>query len=81
MADPTDNTEPIDPLTIGELISLAEAGKYCGLSKHSLLTYARNGRLRAKKIGSQWVTTQAAVDEYMSSRDIKSIPHRFRNGP
>jgi excisionase family DNA binding protein len=75
--DETNYSQP-DPLTIGELISLQEAAAYCGLSKHSLLTYARNGRLRAKKIGSQWTTTRTAVDEYMRSRDLESIPKKHR---
>ena len=74
-----DNQAPIDPLKIGELISLAEAAEYCGLSKHSLLVYIRNQRLIAKKIGSQWVTTRAAIDEYLTSRDFESIPKKYRN--
>jgi excisionase family DNA binding protein len=74
----TPRDEELDPLAVGELISLQEAAVYCRLSKHSLLTYARNGRLKAKKIGSQWVTTKAAVDEYMLSRDIDSIPKKYR---
>jgi len=48
------------------------------LSKHSLLTYARNGRLKAKKIGSQWTTTRAAIDEYMQSRHFDNIPKKYR---
>ena len=74
-----DNTEPVDPLTIGELISLAEAAEYSGLSRHSLSTYIRNKRLKARKLGNLWVTTKAAVDEYLASRDIESIPHKRRN--
>jgi excisionase family DNA binding protein len=77
MADNNDN-EPVDPLSVGELISLAEAAEYAGLTKGSLLIYARNGRLRAKKLGSQWVTTRAAVDTYLSSRELESIPKRYR---
>ncbi len=75
--DDTNIPQP-DPLTIGELISLQDAAEYAGLSKHSLLTYARHGRLRAKKIGSQWTTTRAAIDEYLQSRDLDSIPRKYR---
>jgi excisionase family DNA binding protein len=76
--DETNQPPEHDPLTTGELISLQEAAKYAGLSKHSLLTYARNGRLKAKKIGSQWTTTRAAIDEYLRSRDLDSIPKKYR---
>lgn len=78
MADPTDSQHPTDPLTIGELISLQEAAEYAGLSKNSLLVYIRNERLKAKKIGSQWVTTRVAVDQYLASRDFDSIPKKYR---
>jgi hypothetical protein len=57
-----------DPLEVGSLISLAEAATYAKLSENSLRGYVMRGRLRAKKIGWMWVTTQTAVDEYLSSR-------------
>jgi hypothetical protein len=57
-----------DPLEIGSLISLSEAAEYAKLSKKSLHNYARIGRLRARKLGWQWVTTRAAIDEYLASR-------------
>jgi hypothetical protein len=76
MADPQE--ESVDPLIIGELISLADAADYANLSRHSLSTYMRKGRLRAKKIGNVWVTTRAAVDEYLSSRKLENIPRKHR---
>jgi excisionase family DNA binding protein len=75
--DETDNSQ-IDPLTVGELISLQDAAEYAGLTKGTLHAYAKNGRLKAKKIGWMWVTTRAAIDEYLKSRDIESIPKRYR---
>jgi len=81
MAEPNDNQEPIDPLTVGELISLQEAADYAGLARDSLQGYIKRGRLRAKKIGSQWVTTHAAIDEYLASRDLESIPKKYRDRP
>ena len=75
--DETDNL-PIDPLTVGELISLEEAAKYAGLTRKSLRNYALKGRLRAKKLGSQWVTTHAAVDAYVASRSVENIPRKYR---
>ncbi len=53
--------------------------EYCGLSKSSLHNYAKQGRLRAKKVGLYWVTTQAAVDEYLHSRHLENIPKKYRN--
>jgi len=79
MADPNDNQEPVDPLTVGELITLQEAAAYARLEKKTLHNYALQGRLRAKKIGIYWVTTRAAVDEYLASRDISSIPKKYRD--
>ena len=58
----------VDPLTIGDLISLQRAADYAGLAKETLRNYVARGRLRGKKLGYQWVTTRAAVDEYLESR-------------
>ena len=76
--EPNQPPEP-DPLTVGELISLQEAAKYAGLTKSTIHNYAKQGRLRAKKIGSFWVTTRAAVDEYMQSRHLENIPKKYRD--
>jgi excisionase family DNA binding protein len=77
MTDET-NTPQNDPLTVGELISLQDAAEYAGLTKGTLHAYAKSGRLKAKKIGWMWVTTRAAVDEYLQSRDVESIPKKYR---
>jgi excisionase family DNA binding protein len=71
--------EPVDPLTVGELISLQEAAEYAGLTRGSLKDYIKRGRLKAKKIGTFWVTTRAAIDEYMSSRNLDNIPKKYRD--
>ena len=55
----------VDPLTIGELISLTDAGDYSGYSVTYLQEVAQSGHLRAKKIGSDWLTTQTAVEIYL----------------
>jgi excisionase family DNA binding protein len=70
-----------DPLTIGELITLQEAAEYAGLTRDSLQGYIYRGRLKAKKLGPIWVTTRAAIDEYLRSRDFQSIPKKYRNRP
>lgn len=85
MSDEQHNREPKeqapDPLTIGELISLEEAAAHAGLTHQSLRNYAIKGRLRARKLGSQWVTTRAAVDEYLTSRSFENIPRKYRKSP
>jgi len=75
--DDTNASQP-DPLTIGELITLQEAAEYSGLSKHSLQTYIRHGRLKGIKRGWMWFTTRAALDHYLQSRDLDSIPKKYR---
>ncbi len=77
MSDLNDNLA--DPLSVGDLISLQEAAEYAGLEKSTLHGYAKRGRLKAKKIGWMWVTTRAAIDEYLASRDIESIPKKYRD--
>lgn len=72
------NSPQFDLLAIGELISLQEAAEYAGLQKDSLHDYIKRGRLKAKKIGRFWVTTQAAVDEYLTSRSLHNIPKKHR---
>jgi hypothetical protein len=51
-----------------ELISLAEASERYDLSSSYLRQIAISGRLSARKIGRNWVTTPAAVEEYIRSR-------------
>ena len=51
-----------------DLISLAEAAKRYGLGHDYLRRIAGNGRLKAQKIGRDWLTTPAAVEEYLASR-------------
>lgn len=58
----------VDPLTIGELINLKEASEKAGFSISYLRDIAQTGRLKAKKIGRDWLTTMAAVEEYKRTR-------------
>jgi excisionase family DNA binding protein len=78
VSDPSDN-QSRDPLTVGELISLQQAAEYSGLKKSTLHNYARRGRLKAKRLGPIWVTTRAAIDEYLTSRSLENIPKKFRD--
>jgi hypothetical protein len=72
------NSQP-DPLTIGELISIPEAAQLSGLSAAFLRELAIKGRLRAKKSGSIWLTTVAAIEDYKDSRNSKNIPKKYRD--
>ncbi|MEN9937930.1 MAG: hypothetical protein RLZZ387_4509, partial [Chloroflexota bacterium] len=72
--------QDLDPLTVGELITLEEAAKYAGLTRGTLQDYVRRGRLRAKKMGWMWVTTRAAIDAYLESRQLENIPKKYRDG-
>ena len=78
MADPNENQAPVDPLTVGELITLQEAAEYAGLTRDSIHGYIKRGRLKAKKKGWMWMTTHAAVDEYLASRSLENIPKKYR---
>lgn len=68
MSDQPESNNPIDPLTIGGLLSLAEAAELSGLSQDYLKQIAQKGRLRAKKIGRNWATTLEAIEEYKKTR-------------
>ena len=68
MPNENDPTPLIDPLTIGELITLTEAAELSGLGYALLRRISGKGRLRAKKYGNTWLTTLAAVEEYKKSR-------------
>ncbi len=77
--DEHDNLQPEqDPLTVGELITLQEAAEYAGLSKESIHSYVKKGRMKAKKRGWMWFTTRAAVDAYLLSRHLDNIPKKYR---
>ncbi len=48
-----------------EYISLAKAAKLCPYSQDYLSLRARQGKLKAIKLGRNWVTTKEWVEEYM----------------
>lgn len=53
------------PLDQEQLISLSEAAAIAKLHPDHLRKLAQKGYLRAKKIGRNWVTSEAAVAEYL----------------
>jgi excisionase family DNA binding protein len=54
-----------------ELITISEAARRFGLSPQYLRDIARSGRLKAQKIGRDWLTTPADVEAYIRSRTRK----------
>ena len=57
-----------------EELPLAEAARIRGLSRFTLASAARTGRLKARPMGSQWVTTLASIDAWLKAA-------RHRPGP
>lgn len=55
-----------------DLISLSEAAAIADLTPEHLALLARRGRLRARKIGRDWLTSRAAVEEYLGDRFLRS---------
>jgi hypothetical protein len=51
-----------------DLIPLADASAIYGFSHAYLANLARNGRLKAQKLGSIWVTTPVDIEAYIRSR-------------
>lgn len=58
---------------LDDLIPLSKAAEISGLSQPHLALLARQGELWATKIGRNWVTTKAALDEYLA-RDRRPGP-------
>jgi len=62
-----------------ELIPLSEAAATSGLSVKHLGLLARRGRLRARKIGRNWVTTSEAVADYLRDSSKRSKdPYKYK---
>jgi hypothetical protein len=61
-----DSEQDKDQPKVDELISLNEAANISGLSHDHLRRLAGRGDLWAMKIGRNWVTTEQAVQVYMS---------------
>jgi len=57
-----------------DLISLHEASIISLLSQDHLRRLAEQGKLDAKKIGRNWVTTKKAVDDYIKKRKFRGRP-------
>ena len=54
------NTADLQPL---KLYTLTEIEPIIGVSHRTLLTYVKEGRLKASKVGGKWRVTQGAIKE------------------
>ena len=57
-------------------ISLQEASTLCKYSQEYLSLRARSGKLKAKKLGRNWVTTPKWLEEYVKQARIYQQDHR-----
>jgi len=53
---------------VSELITMREAARYCRRSQGHIKSYARSGKLRAWKVGMQWLTTKKELDRLFQAR-------------
>ena len=61
-----------------ELLSLNEAAKLSGLSHDHLRRLAGQGKIWAKKIGRNWITTKQAVMKYMENKRSPGRPKKTK---
>ncbi len=59
-----------------EVISLVEGAKYSGYSSDYLRLRIRQNKLKAKKLGRDWVTTKGWLDDYLQEHSKKNITPR-----
>jgi len=60
---------------IEQYISLQEAAKYCEYSQEYLSLRARQGKLKAIKIGRNWVTKKEWLEDYLKNFNNKNGNH------
>ena len=63
------------PIQLGEikLYSLKELSKTLGITTFTLRTYIRQGKLRARKMGTKWLITEDALKEYFDNTQVKKV--------
>ena len=67
------------PIQLGEikLYSLKELSKTLGITTFTLRTYIRQGKLRARKMGTKWLITEDALREYFGNTEVKKSEARI----
>lgn len=66
-------TPSLASLPAGDLIPLSEASKQYGFKRGYLRLLAVRGRLKAFKIGRDWFTSTAYVEDYIKSRQKRGV--------
>ena len=56
-----------DYFSFDDLISIKEAARFCGLSERHIRLLLKQGKIKGKKLGHDWVTTKEYVDEYINT--------------
>ena len=56
-----------------ELVSLSEAAETYGYSGDYLRRLAEKGRLRAQKLGRNWLTTGVDMESFIESRERRGL--------
>jgi excisionase family DNA binding protein len=65
-----------DP-SIEKLISLSEASEFSGLSSDHLRRLAEQNKLKALKIGRNWITSREAIEDYLKQRNPPGRPKKL----
>ena len=57
------------PVTIGELklFSVDELAETLNVTRLTIRTYCREGRLRARKVGNRWFVSEESLKEYFNN--------------
>ncbi len=50
-------------------LNLEEAQEYLRVGRNVMLRLFQSGEVRARKVGREWRTTKAALDEYVNSQE------------
>ncbi|MFI5258849.1 MAG: hypothetical protein ACHQ01_04480 [Candidatus Limnocylindrales bacterium] len=62
-----------------DLLSLREAAARTGVSASHLRLLVRTGRVEGQRVGSYWITTEAAVRAYLADERLrKKDPYKRR---
>lgn len=64
-----------------ELITLSQAADAYGFSGDYLRRLAEKGRLRARKLGRNWVTTADDMQTFIESRERRGVYKKLRRTP
>ena len=56
-----------------DLLSLSQAAKAYGYSGDYLRRLAEKGRLQARKLGRNWLTTSDDMETFIESRELRGV--------